>query len=67
MDDTALLRRTLRRCTAVLVIALALVTASLDNRTTAVLAVAVAFGALLYLAGSFVFVPEDGDAAEAAD
>ncbi|WP_276273112.1 hypothetical protein [Haloarcula litorea] len=57
MDDAARLRRTVRRCTALVLFGLALVTGSLDNRTTAAVAVAVGFGAVLYLVASFVFVP----------
>ncbi|QIO20841.1 hypothetical protein [Haloarcula sp. JP-L23] len=64
MDDVALLRRTVRRCTAVVVTALGLVLAALAGSTASPVGVAISFGALLYLAGSLVFVPESGRASD---
>ncbi|MFC7026625.1 hypothetical protein ACFQJ5_01830 [Halomicroarcula sp. GCM10025324] len=70
MDDVARLRRTVRRCTAVVVTALGLVLAALAGSTMSPVGAALSVGALLYLAASFVFVPEwaadsDGDDAAA--
>jgi len=68
MDDVAALQRTVRRCTALLLIALAIVIGTIDDGQFWVAAV-VAVGSLLYLLASFVFVSERavGSASEAAD
>lgn len=60
MDDVALLRRTVRRCTAVLVTAIGVATWAIADVDTARFGFVLALGALLYLAGSLVFVPESG-------
>jgi len=58
MDDVALLRRTVRRCTAVLVAALGVAIWAIAGIDTARFGFVLALGALLYLVGSLVFVPE---------
>ncbi|MFC6864066.1 hypothetical protein ACFQGE_11430 [Halomicroarcula sp. GCM10025817] len=58
MDDAARLRRTVRRCTAVVVTALGLVITALAGSTMSPVGAALSVGALGYLAASFVFVPE---------
>ncbi len=70
MDDVALLRRTVRRCTAVLVAAIGVATWAIAGLDTARFGFLLALGALLYLTGSLVFVREsastdaDGSASE---
>jgi len=58
MDAAARLRRTVRRCTAVLVAALGVATWAIAGVDTARFGVVLTLGALLYPAGSHIFVPE---------
>ena len=70
MDDVARLRRTVRRCTAVIVTALGLVITALAGSTMSPVGGVLSLGALGYLAASFVFVPEwvtDADDSDATD
>ncbi|RLM44490.1 hypothetical protein DVK00_08470 [Haloarcula sp. Atlit-47R] len=56
MDDTALLRQTIRRCTAVLVVTLATVGVSLQSASEASYLLILATGAVVYLAAEFIRV-----------
>ena len=58
MDDTGRLRRTVRRCTAVLVASIGLATWAISDVGTARYGFLLVVLALLYLVGSLVFVPE---------
>ena len=59
MDDVALLRRTLRRCTAVLLAGIGVATWVIgDFGGGASYGFVVALPALLYLAGSLIYEPE---------
>jgi len=53
MDDVALLRQTIRRCTALLVATLAITGVSLQRASEASLLVLIAVGAIVYLANEF--------------
>ncbi|MGB9953946.1 hypothetical protein ACOZ4F_16280 [Haloarcula marismortui] len=56
MDDTALLRQTIRRCTAVLVVTLATVGVSLQRSSEASYLLILATGAVVYLVVAFIKV-----------
>ena len=58
MEDVASLQRTVRRCTAVLVGALGIAVWAIAGIDTARYGFVLSAGALLYLAGSLVLVPE---------
>jgi hypothetical protein len=67
MDDVALLRQTIRRCTAILVATLATTGISLQRASEAGLLVIVAVGAFLYLVTEFFqVVPTADDGSEDA-
>jgi hypothetical protein len=61
MDDVALLRQTIRRCTALVVGALAITGVSLQRGEVAALLVVIAIGAVLFLLVDFVVVTPDSD------
>lgn len=54
MEDVALLRRTIRRCTAILVLTLAITGISLQQASEAGSLILVAMGAFIYLISGFV-------------
>ena len=54
MEDVALLRRTIRRCTAILVLTLAITGISLQQASEARSLILVAMGAVIYLLFEFV-------------
>ncbi|RLN01373.1 hypothetical protein [Haloarcula sp. Atlit-7R] len=56
MDDTALIRQTIRRCTAVLVVTLATVGVSLQRSSEASYLLILATGAVVYLVVAFIKV-----------
>jgi hypothetical protein len=58
MADLRPLRRTLRRCTAVLVAALGVATWTLADFGTAAYGGVLTLGAVGYLAGSLIYTPE---------
>lgn len=61
MEDTSLLRQTIRRCTAILVIALAITGISLQRASEPYLLSFVAVIAFLYLVTEFVAVISPAD------
>jgi predicted membrane channel-forming protein YqfA (hemolysin III family) len=66
MAEIAALQRTVRRCTAVIVVALGILVGAVSPGNVPVAAVLVV-GGIFYLVGSFVYVPEtDVDADEVA-
>ncbi|MFC6974595.1 hypothetical protein ACFQL1_07735 [Halomicroarcula sp. GCM10025709] len=67
MDDLTALRRTIRRCTAVLVVAVGVAIAALAGSTAAPVGLGLAITALLYLAGSLVSVPDSASTATPDD
>jgi hypothetical protein len=66
MDDVALLRRTIRRCTAVLVTAVGVATWAIAGIDTARFGFVLALSGLLYLAGSLILVPQSGSTVDGA-
>ena len=54
MEDVALLRRTIHRCTAILVLTLAITGISLQQASEAGFLILVAMGAFIYLISGFV-------------
>ena len=67
MDDTERLRRTVRRCTAVLVAGSGVATWAISDIGSARYGFLLAIPALLYLGGSLVFVPAASTAAGESD
>jgi drug/metabolite transporter (DMT)-like permease len=57
MDDIAVLKRTLRRCTAALVVAIGVATAALAGTVSKVPGLLLVVAGGVYLAGSLVYVP----------
>lgn len=67
MNDAALLRQTLRRCTAILVATITITGVSLQEPAEAGLLLVIAVGAIAYLVNEFVVMSssDDGSAANA--
>jgi len=63
MDDTSALRRTVRRCTAVLLVGLAFVGGQAGGSSAVIPAGVLALGAALYLVVSLVYDPGPGEPA----
>jgi len=57
MDDIALIGRTVRRCTAVILVGIGVATLAISDSGGASYGVVVALPALLYLTGSLVYEP----------
>ena len=56
MDDAALLRQTVRRCTAILVATITITGVSLQRASEAVLLIVIATGTIVYLVNEFFIV-----------
>ena len=66
MDDIGHLRRTIRRCTAVLVGSLGLATWAISDIGSAPVGAVLALPAALYLVVSLVYVPDSAGESDAA-
>jgi hypothetical protein len=66
MDDIGRLRRTIRRCTAVLVGSLGLATWAISDIGSARVGFVLALPAALYLAASLVYAPESAGESDTA-